>query len=115
MTEKLNLESQDVAAQRRVELKQLFPSVFTETENEKGEIVESVDFEKLKSAIGEFSDVFETRRERYGKDWPGKKECLRVIQQNSVGPWILNLQRTFLSKEIISKLSNCFKNRITGR
>lgn len=85
MIEKMNLESQNVAAQKREELKQLFPSVFTETKNENGELVESVDFEKLKAAVGEFSDVFEKRRERYGMDWPGKKESLKLIQQTSVG------------------------------
>ena len=63
MIEKMKLESQDVAAQKREELKQLFPSVFTETKNEKGELVESVDFVKLKALLGEFSDPFEARRE----------------------------------------------------
>ena len=85
MIEKMKLESQDVAAQKREELKQLFPSVFTETKNEKGELVESVDFEKLKAAVGEFSDLFESRRERYGMDWPGKKECMTLIQRPSNG------------------------------
>ena len=85
MIEKMKLESQDVAAQKREELKQLFPSVFTEAKNEKGELVESVDFEKLKALVGEFSDVFESRRERYGMDWPGKKECMTVIQRQSSG------------------------------
>ena len=49
MIEKMKLESQDVAAQKREELKQLFPSAFTETKNDQGELVESVDFEKLKA------------------------------------------------------------------
>ena len=84
MIEKMKLESQDVAAHKREELKQIFPSVFTETRNEKGELVESVDFEKLKAAVGEFSDVFESRRERYGKDWPGKKECMKLVQESSI-------------------------------
>ena len=84
MIEKMKLESQDVAAHKREELKQIFPSVFTETRNEKGELVESVDFEKLKAAVGEFSDVFESRRERYGKDWPGKKECMKLVQELSL-------------------------------
>ena len=49
-----------------------------------GELVESIDFEKLKAELGTFSDVFEARRERYGMDWPGKKECMKLIQQPSI-------------------------------
>ena len=85
MIEKMKLESQDVGAQKREELKQLFPSVFTETKNDKGELVESVDFEKLKAVLGEFSDVFESRRERYGMDWPGKKESMNLVQKAATG------------------------------
>ena len=82
--DKLPLTSMDISAERRVELKQMFPSVFTESRNEAGELVESIDFEKLKAELGSFSDVFESRRERYGMDWPGKKDALRLIQQPSV-------------------------------
>ena len=80
---KMDGNSMDISAENRARLKQLFPSVFTETKNEKGELVESVDFEKLKTEIGTFSDLFESRRERYGMDWPGKKEALKLIQTQS--------------------------------
>ena len=70
----------DIAAQNRARLKQLFPTVFTETRNDKGELTESIDFEKLKAELGTFSDTFESRRERYGMEWPGKKEALHLIQ-----------------------------------
>ncbi len=70
----------DIAAENRVRLKQLFPTVFTETRNDKGEMTESIDFEKLKAELGTFSDLFESRRERYGMEWPGKKEALHLIQ-----------------------------------
>ena len=83
--EEMDLRSMDISAENRAKLKQLFPSVFTETRNDKGELVESIDFEKLKAELGTFSDVFESRRERYGMDWPGKKECMKLIQQSSVG------------------------------
>ncbi len=82
--EKMDLQSMDISAGNRVKLKQLFPSVFAETRNEKGDLVESIDFEKLKAELGKFSDVFEARRERYGMDWPGKKDAMRLIQQPSV-------------------------------
>jgi adenine-specific DNA-methyltransferase len=81
--EKLPGTSMDISAENRARLKQLFPSVFIETKNDKGELVESVDFEKLKAELGTFSDLFESRRERYGMDWPGKKEALRLIQTPS--------------------------------
>jgi len=81
--EKLNGASLDVPSDKKNQLKQLFPTVFTETANEKGELVESVDFEKLKAEIGHFSEIFESRRERYGMDWPGKKDALRLIQTPS--------------------------------
>lgn len=81
--EKLNGASLDISADNRARLKQLFPSVFTETKTEQGELVESIDFPKLKAELGTFSDIFENRRERYGMDWPGKKEALRLIQSPS--------------------------------
>jgi len=84
MPEKMDLHSLDVGEENRTNLKQLFPSVFTETHDEKGELVDSIDFEKLKAELGTFSDIFEARRERYGMDWPGKKEALKLIQQPSV-------------------------------
>jgi len=83
--EKMDLASMNIRAENRTRLKQLFPSVFTETRNDAGELVESIDFEKLKAELGTFTDLFEGRRERYGMDWPGKKDCLKLIQQPSVG------------------------------
>jgi adenine-specific DNA-methyltransferase len=82
--EKMDLHSMDISEENRLCLKQLFPAVFTETYDDKDEMVESVDFEKLKAEIGKFSDVFESRRERYGMDWPGKKDALKLIQQPSI-------------------------------
>ena len=78
--EKMKGTTLDIAAQNRARLKQLFPTVFTETRNDKGELTESIDFEKLKAELGTFSDLFESRRERYGMEWPGKKEALHLIQ-----------------------------------
>ncbi|MDW1875396.1 site-specific DNA-methyltransferase [Vibrio sp. Vb1026] len=75
--------SLDISAQRKQELKQLFPSVFTETRNDAGEIVETLDFERLKAELGSFSEVYDNRRERYSMEWPGKRDCLRLIQEPS--------------------------------
>ena len=83
--EKMDLKSLDVAQEKKASLKTLFPTVFTETKNEQGELVESIDFEKLKAELGTFSDVFEARRERYGMDWPGKKDAMKLVQEPSIG------------------------------
>lgn len=76
-------ESLDIAAKRRDELKQLFPGVFTEVKDKEGNIVSSVDFERLKAELGTFSDIYEGRRERYGMEWPGKRDCMKIIQEPS--------------------------------
>jgi adenine-specific DNA-methyltransferase len=79
----LNGDSLSITEQRKKELKQLFPGTFTETKNDRGEIVEALDFERLKAELGEFSELYDNRRERYGMDWPGKRDCLRLIQEPS--------------------------------
>lgn len=76
-------ESLDISEQRKRELKQLFPGVFTETTGANGQPVETIDFERLKAELGTFSDVYENRRERYGMEWPGKRDCMRLIQEPS--------------------------------
>ncbi len=74
--EKMALTSMDVAKEKREELKRClgsaFPEVFTEG---------SIDFEQLKRVLGEWVDP---GKERYGLNWPGKAECMKIIQQPSV-------------------------------
>lgn len=79
----MNGESLDVAAKRRDELKQLFPGAFTETKDEDGNVISSIDFERLKAELGTISDIYEGRRERYGMEWPGKRDCMKIIQEPS--------------------------------
>ncbi|PSF15180.1 site-specific DNA-methyltransferase [Marinobacter shengliensis] len=79
----MNGQSLDIAEQRRRELEQLFPGIFTETRNDQGELKITIDLERLKAELGEFTDIYDSRRERYGMDWPGKRDCLRLIQQPS--------------------------------
>ena len=71
MPERMVLESMDIAAEKREQLKQLFPEVFNE---------DKVDFERLQRVLGEQID---TGKERYGLTWPGKAECMKVIQEPS--------------------------------
>ena len=70
--EKVNLASMDIAEEKREQLKALFPEAFTEGK---------VDFEQLKRALGEW---VEPGKERFGLTWPGKAECMKIIQQPSV-------------------------------
>jgi len=72
--EKLDLRSQDIAEDKRLELTQLFPEVRTEG----GQI----DFDRLKQVLGEAVDV---GKERYGMTWPGKADCFKTIQAPSLG------------------------------
>lgn len=72
--EKLDLTSLDIAAERRAELLRLFPEARTEGGK--------VDFDRLKSALG---DIVDNGRERYGLTWPGKSDCFRTIQAPSLG------------------------------
>jgi adenine-specific DNA-methyltransferase len=79
----MNGQSLNIAEQKRKELEQLFPGIFTETRNDRGELKKTVDVERLKAELGEFTDIYDSRRERYGLEWPGKRDCLRLIQDPS--------------------------------
>jgi len=74
--QKMELTSMDVAAQKREELKLAlggaFPEVFAEG---------SIDFDQLKRVLGEWVGP---SKERFGLNWSGKAECMKVIQQPSV-------------------------------
>jgi adenine-specific DNA-methyltransferase len=72
--ERLDLNSFDIAEAKQHDLLRLFPEVRTEGGK--------IDFERLKSVLGEMVDV---GRERYGMNWPGKAECMRTIQAPSMG------------------------------
>jgi len=74
MTEdtKMDLQSMDIAAEKRQQLKQLFPEVFSE---------DRVDIDALRRVLGDF---VEGGKERFGLNWPGKAECMKVIQAPSV-------------------------------
>ena len=69
---KMPLTSMDLAEEKREQLKALFPEVFTE---------DKVDFEQLKRVLGEWVEL---GKERFGLNWPGKAECMKIIQQPSV-------------------------------
>lgn len=66
------LLSMDIAENKRTQLEQLFPEAFTEGK---------IDFDQLRRVLG---DWVEPNKERYGLNWPGKAECIKVIQTPSI-------------------------------
>ncbi len=72
---KMPLTSMDVAEEKRSELKgclgRAFPEVFAEG---------VIDFDQLKRVLGQW---VEPGKERFGLNWPGKADCMKVIQQPS--------------------------------
>lgn len=69
---KMDLASMDVAEEKRQQLKQLFPEVFAEGK---------VDVDALRRVLG---DMVDADKERFGLNWPGKADCMKVIQAPSV-------------------------------
>jgi len=65
---KMNPHSMNIKEEQKEKLKQLFPEVFNE---------EKIDFDKLKLSLGEDIDA---GRERYGMNWPGKAQAIKVAQ-----------------------------------
>ena len=70
---KLDIKSMNISEYKKNKLKELFPEVFSE---------DKIDFEKLKLSLGE--EVSDSE-ERYGLQWPGKKDCFKIIQKPSIG------------------------------
>lgn len=66
----VNLESEDLVADRIEQLKDLFPEVVTEGDG-------SIDFEKLRLILG---DEVDEGDERYAFTWPGKTDAIRQAQ-----------------------------------
>ena len=70
---KMSLESMDISKEKIRQFKSLFPEVFREGK---------VDFEQLKRVLGDWVD---TGQERFGLSWPGKAECIKVMQAPAKG------------------------------
>jgi adenine-specific DNA-methyltransferase len=70
---KFDLHSEDLLDVRREELLRLFPEVHTESGG--------VNFDALRLALG---DSVEVGPESFGMSWPGKAECAKTIQRQSV-------------------------------
>ncbi len=70
--EKMPLTSMKVEDVKREQLKELFPEFFADGK---------INFDQLKRALGEW---IEPGKERFGLQWPGKAECMKIIQQPSI-------------------------------
>lgn len=70
---KFDLLSEDIVDARRQELLRLFPEVQTESGG--------INFDALRLTLGEHVD---TESERFGLTWPGKAECMKTIQSQSI-------------------------------
>jgi adenine-specific DNA-methyltransferase len=70
---KLDIRSMNISQDKKNKLKELFPEVFSE---------DKIDFDKLKLTLGE---ELADSEERFGLQWPGKKDCFKIIQAPSIG------------------------------
>jgi len=80
---KFDLQSENILEVRRQELLRLFPEVHTESGG--------VNFDALRSSLG---DVVNIGQEGFGMSWPGKAECARVIQRQSIATLLPELDES---------------------
>ena len=73
---KVDLESEDLVADRIERLKQLFPEIVSEQAGG-GTTSEAIDFDKLRLLLG---DEVDEGQERYAFTWPGKADAIRQSQ-----------------------------------
>jgi len=73
---KLPLTSSDIAAGKRKILRNLLAVTCPECLSE-----DRIDFDQLRRVLGEW---VESGNERFGLVWPGKAECMKIIQQPSI-------------------------------
>lgn len=89
---KLDINKKNISKDNLRKLKKLFPSIITELECENGNLIETVNVDKLKELIGDFSS---SKKEKYELTWVGKqaskkkiiepsKKILRPIKEDSV-------------------------------
>ena len=71
--ERLDLRSADPVDERLAALAELFPEAIREG---------AVDFDALRRSLGEWVDP---EPERFGLTWPGKADCMKIIQEPSIG------------------------------
>ena len=70
------MHSPDLSQQNVEKLKELFPDCVTESRDENGKPISSIDFDLLKQELS--GHVVEDPQERYQIDWPGKHKAMFV-------------------------------------
>lgn len=70
------MRSRDVISDNILYIAERFPNVITETVGEDGNVVRSIDFEKLHQELT--TDIVEGNEERYQFTWPGKRDAVRL-------------------------------------
>ena len=73
---KMNMSSLDIAREKRMEIEQCLRGSFPEVFPESG-----IDFDQLRRVLGGWIDP---SKERFGMSWPGKAECMKILQQPSL-------------------------------
>ena len=87
---KFDLNSEDILETRQQKLLHLFPEVHTESGG--------INFDVLRSSLG---DVVKVGPEGFGMSWPGKAECERVIQRQSIATPVSYTHLTLPTKRIV--------------
>lgn len=77
--DKLKMHTPDLAEENFHKLAALFPNAVTETKNEAGEVVRSIDADVLRQEIS--AVVVEGPQERYQFTWPEKKKHIMLANQ----------------------------------
>ena len=76
---KLALKTTNLAEENIQKLSSLFPNLITEKENEQGELIKTIDVEKLKELVGDYADE---NSEVYSLGWVGKSASRRKIAES---------------------------------
>ena len=74
--DKMKMHSPDLSQQNVEKLKELFPNCVTESKDENGKPISSIDFDLLKQELS--GHVVEDPQERYQIDWPGKHKAMLI-------------------------------------
>ena len=72
--QKLSNQSKDISQENIKKVEEIFPNCVTETYDQDGNLVRSIDFDILRQDLSDH--VVEGPKERYQFDWPGKREAI---------------------------------------
>ena len=72
--QKLSNQSKDISQENIKKIEELFPNCVTETYDQDGNLVRSIDFDILRQDLSDH--IVEGPKERYQFNWPGKREAI---------------------------------------